>query len=87
MKPWHDCPPCPRGCGHIGVSGRAANWNHRANPGDRIVCPSCGCGWVGTDEEAAQAERAQLAWEALGRAEAENSRRGIYEFARIGVSP
>jgi hypothetical protein len=70
MKPWHDCPKCPHGCGSIGVPIRAANWNHRANPGERIVCPNCGRGWVGTPEEVAQAERAQLAWYAAVRAEA-----------------
>lgn len=64
MRPWHDCPKCP-GCGStVGVPRRAADWNHRAKEGDRIVCPACGTGWVGTDAEVAQAESAQQAWEA-----------------------
>lgn len=70
MKPYHDCPPCPHGCGPVGVPIRAADWNHRADrdKGHDLVCPACGSGWVGTPEEVVQADRAQLAREAVERA-------------------
>lgn len=64
MNPATDCPRCPRGCGPFGIPYRAAYWNHRARETDRIVCPCCGRGWVGTDAEVEQAERAQVAWDA-----------------------
>jgi hypothetical protein len=57
-----DCPKCPH-CGvSCGVPMRAADWNHRAQPTDRIVCPACGMGWFGTDAEFQQSELAQQAW-------------------------
>lgn len=71
MRSWHDCPACPNGCGHVGMPIRAARdgWNHRADPDKHnLVCPACGSGWEGTPEDVAQAERAQLAWEAHNRA-------------------
>lgn len=63
-QPWLDCPSCPA-CGGPCVTMATAHWNHRANPGDRLVCPACGAGCVGTDAEVAQAERAGLAWTAV----------------------
>lgn len=88
MRPEHDCPKCSY-CGGPGVPPRAWTWNHRADKhkGHNLACPACGSGWVGTPEEVAQAERAQLAWEAKERAEVENGRRGVYALARIGEAP
>ena len=72
-KPWHDTPLCPRPTSgkHAGgscmgplIPKRAADWNHRAAPDERLVCCSCGNGQVGTDAEVEQAERAQKAWDA-----------------------
>ena len=64
MRPELDCPRCPGCRGPFGVPIETADWNHRASPGDRIACPAGGTGWVGTEEEVAQAKRAQAAWEA-----------------------
>jgi hypothetical protein len=85
MKPWHDCPKCPHCGGTVAMPIRAARdgWNHRADvEKDNLACPACGSGWVGTPEEVAQAERAQLAWEAKERAEMWNERTGWYAAAR-----
>lgn len=69
MKPYLDCPRCPH-CGlSVSVPRRAADWNHRAKPQDRIVCTACGNGWVGSEDDVAQAERAHLAWEEKERRE------------------
>lgn len=66
-KPWIDCPKCPHCGSRSGVPRSKADWNHRANDGDRIVCPACGKGWVGTLAEVTQATAAQIAWEAHER--------------------
>ena len=60
---WYDCPTCPSCDCSNGVPLRAAHDRHRGKPGDRIICPACGTGWVGTDAELLQAERAQAAWD------------------------
>ena len=84
MNPWHDCPPCPNGCGHVGVPIRAGGWNHRADPDKHnLVCPACGAGWEGTPEEVEQAERAQLAWEAKRRAEHLNEALRVLEARQL----
>lgn len=62
LVPWHDTPMCP--CGGPMVGRRVARWNHRAELAHRLVCCACGEGRIGTDEEVAQAERADAAWEA-----------------------
>lgn len=59
---WADVPRHP-GCGGPGVPRAAAAWNHRAKPGDTLVCPECGDGWIGTPEDVAKAEAAQAAWD------------------------
>lgn len=76
MKPWEDVPKHP-GCGGPGVPRAAADWNHRANPGDTLVCPACGGGWVGTPEEVARAEKAQAAWDREMDKEARTSLRAL----------
>lgn len=91
MNRWHDCPKCPKCGDSVGMPIRVAvesrgGWNHRADvEADNLCCPACGAGWVGAPEEVAQAERAQLAWEAKERAEATNERRGFYEAMRAEV--
>lgn len=70
LKPWEDTPMCPMlsldgaTCRSPLIPKRAADWNHRADDGHRLVCCACGEGQVGTDSEVEQAERAQRAWEA-----------------------
>lgn len=59
--PWHECSRGLRGP-MVGIA--SAHWNHRANPGDRLVCCACGDGIVGTDEQVAQAAAADAAHEA-----------------------
>lgn len=85
IKPWHDTPSCERprttdpsrACGGPLIPRRAADWNHRANHEDRLVCCSCGEGQVGTDAEVEQAERAQQAWEEEERRHAVVMRTGV----------
>lgn len=75
MNPGTNWPPCPH-CGLGPTVPRArADWNHRAKPGDRIVCSACGDGWVGTIAEVTQATAAQLEWDAVERGEIPEVRR------------
>lgn len=69
-----DCPRCPRCSAPCGVPICCANWNHRAKDGDRIACPACGHGWVGTTAEVMQAIAAQEAWERQQYAEDRDQR-------------
>ena len=89
LKPWHDTPQCRRlvakpgtgaagGCGGPLIPKVAADWNHRADSEDRLVCCSCGYGSVGTEAEVEQAERAQRAWE-----EEEERQRGVSSCAEL----
>lgn len=55
-----DCPRCECGGPMVGIA--LADWNHRAKPDDRLVCPACGAGRVGTDAEVAQATEADAEW-------------------------
>lgn len=64
-----DCPKCPHCGATCGVPIRAADWNHRAEDTDRLVCPACGKGWHGDEADFAKAEAAQRAWDLLMEAE------------------
>ena len=53
VKPYHDCPACPR-CRMTVVVTTSV-------PG-RLFCPACGDRFSGTPEQVTQAEKADAAW-------------------------
>lgn len=63
IKPWHRCPPCPHGCGHIAVLRENAPRPECYHADINLVCPACGEGFMGTAVEVEQARRADAAWE------------------------
>lgn len=81
-QPWQDTPRCLY-CDSSSTVPRAyVDFDHRASPGDRIVCVACGRGWVGSDIELGRALRAQEAWEAeKARARKETL------YPRLGAAP
>lgn len=75
LKPWHDCPACPKCQSTVGTPARLEEPGRWYGPADAtLFCPACGAGWVGSAAELEQAERAQAAWdsceERIGRKEA-----------------
>ena len=83
-QPWADTPHCPF-CNSSNTVPRAfVDFDHRASPGDRIVCVACGRGWVGKNAELEQSLRAQAAWEAK-KAERRFERERLYP--RLGPAP
>jgi hypothetical protein len=65
--PAYDCPACPAcgaACGSP-IYDEHGNYNQDRwdGPDDATIhCPACGCGWVGTEAELAQARAAVAAW-------------------------
>lgn len=65
LKPWHDCPSCPK-CGlNCAVPARCSGARGRwYGPDDAtLFCPACGSAWVGNEADVVQADKAQAAWE------------------------
>ncbi len=89
VKPWHDAPPCPKGCGPIGTPLR--NWHRQdvaqsmAKRGHNLYCPACGGSWIAPAEEVARGEAALVAWEAL--LDAENAAEREHEASIAGNPP
>lgn len=61
-----DCPPCPECKTPIGAPIHTHHRGAEYPREVRLVCHACGHGWIGTDAEVEQAERAEAAWEAQG---------------------
>ena|ERR1700686_2088139 len=67
LRPWHDAPKTPCGCGQIGCL-EPYNPSGWYGPADAtLFCPACGTGWHGTDAEIVQALISQTWWDAFER--------------------
>lgn len=76
LRPWHDAPQCPKGCGGIGCL-KPYNPSGWYGPQDAtLFCPACGAGWYGTDDEIEQAMIAECWWDAFNR-----GNQGEHDFA------
>ena len=63
-KPWHDAPPCPRGCGTIASPTFATDFKRWYGPESATLwCPACAHAWRGTTDEMIQACKSWIAWE------------------------
>ena len=70
VDPARDCPVCPECYLALGtpiVAAEVERWDGPDNA--TLYCPSCGEGWVGTEAEVQQAEKAWAAYEAEMAAE------------------
>lgn len=58
LRPWHDAPKTPCGCGGVGCL------NKYGGP-ETMFCPACGHRWDGSDAELEQAMISECWWDAF----------------------